>query len=512
MVPAVRLTASAAVFHSRYIGAILKDTGRPLRGRRAFAAVVRASSLQPVVDAISIGLRGRLNLGETGKQPCVAVAGRSNPEFAAAVRAVRAAGAVVAPIDVQNRDSETLAACLAESHARMAITAGACAPEEHVALRDALKQVGILATSTSSLLEQGRGIATKKSSATATPPESVDESPPMVMFTDPSAGELAGPPRAAEVPGHALEARVRGAVAMWGLTERDTVITLGLTGDAPTALVDALEAPLSVGAAVCFPCPKPGSSKEQAWDLWAALRDEHEATVAFIDPAWCWRMLDAHEELAAPIQAQLAKRWADKPLRRTIVVSRPTADPSQELSMRWAEVFGCPLTWLFSCAEAGSLYTAHAKGANCKAATPETAGLEWRLADEGELLVRGSGVFSRYIGRPASSKKIFELSASDNKHSFCHTGHKVIRSATGDSALLLPEIASYDRKLESMSDHMIEKGPPHEPERRKMRADWRIKRVWIQEFYQWRANNGVMVTTKKHNNVAMKYTRKKILR
>lgn len=469
--------------------------------RRRFASVC-AGALRSVEADIAAGLRARLLSlsaaskglhGAENEAPRVTLVGRHSAEFAAALRGARAAGAAVAPVDVLHRSIEEVAALMAESQTQLVITAEPCwAPAAALSL--AAGRLGALTVPAAVLRAEGQGLA-ERGERREESGGAARAAPPVLL---PTKGGDSGLLRSAEISGPALEARVRSALATWGFSDADTVLALGLRSDASAALVDAVEAPLSVGASVHFSGDKAGS--EEVWDLWSALRDETDATIAFVDASWCWKLLDAHAQLASPVRQELAARWAARPLRHTVALAPTGATLSMDLARRWEDVFRCPLTWLFSCAEAGSLYAVRPRAAGQRmphAVGPEAMGLEVRRGKAGELLVRGEGVFQRYLGRPRSSEEAFAGSEG-----FCRTGHRV----TGDGPTLSPAPLFCDNAADRLAQRYLQKGTGKDD--KLMAADWYTKKVAIRRYYWWRGKQGHRIYTKKHNNVRVVYQAK----
>jgi len=267
------------------------------------------------------------------------------------------------------------------------------------------------------------------------------------------------------------------------------VLSLGLQAGEPAAVVDAVQAPLAVGASVAVP-ELPRLPAGQVWELWAALQQERDATVVFVGSEWCWRLLDAHEQLAPALRAELSARWAEQPFRHTVAVAAPGTVLSRDLSQRWTEVFGCPLTWHFACAEAGSLYTVRPRaGAGVPGHEGRCVeGLSWRVSS-GELWVQGSGLFERYHGRPRSTAAAFAP-----EDGFCRTFHPVEPAPEGP----LPAPGAFEEDLVNATEYHLCHGPDA-PRGPRMDADWAVKKVPMRVYEMWRTAWGGLDVTKKHN-------------
>lgn len=447
-----------------------------------------------------MGIRGRLaGLPETGSQPRVAVVGPHTPLLAATIRAVGASSstAVAIPVDSSARLRDDMLERIAEVQAHLVVVAGACTSVESM-VKDVSQRLGASWVTAAMLSNEGRGLSVMEVASATASSESVDKSeahkdtnlrsyPPLLLFSSRS-GETAV--RAAYVSHEAMMARISHAVNMWHLCKDDNVLSLALHADSPAAVVDALEAPLSIGAAISL--PEASSAPLEVWDLWAAIRDEPSATVIFISSEWCEKLLDAYAELAPALRADLIQRWATRPLRFTVAVSPAEMSPSSEISDRWFEVFQCKLLWQYTCAEAGSLYvTQSAAGESEVGAT----GLELDL-NGNDLWVRGAGVFECYHDRPKSTTEAF------NQAGFCQTGHRV-ESLSG-TLWPAPEDISADEKFEVYKH--LERGPKRE--KLGMQYSWTVKKVKMRKYWYWMTRKRYKIVTKKdrQNALHLRYT------
>lgn len=459
-----------------------------------------AARLRPLEERISLGLRARLAaLGEeVGAR--VAIAGQHSAEFAATLRAVRAAGAIPAPIDVGRCDMTEIMQRFAEARVSLAILAGSEGPEEELA-REAARRLGTPTASAFLLHSEGLACGSTTNDSRRDTSLAAQEGLPLLLFSTPPGS---GSARAAEVPNSALSARIAGAIDLWGLNENDTVLSLGLRSDASSAIIDAVEAPLAAGASVALPAPKftdAASVQREVFDLWAALRDEKDATIVFVASEWCWKLVDAYNGLARPLRSELAARWAEKPFRHMVSLANPGTVLSRDLAQRWVEIFGCPLTWHFSCAEVGSLFTVRPSTNAAGSAVGSCAmGLRWRIADDGELWAHAEGMFERYQGRPRSTEAVF-----DTEDGFCRTFHRVAPSSAGND-ILLPEPTVECAEIDKIVENHLVRGPGSiPPPRFRMEADWEVKKVPIRVYEMWRTAWGGLDYTKKHNTANKVY-------
>ncbi|CAK0799246.1 unnamed protein product, partial [Prorocentrum cordatum] len=469
--------AAMAATQLRHAAARRAAAGAP----RAFAAA-SAAGLQPLEEAVRLRVAPiLLGLGQAGEKPArVAVAGHQSIDFAASLRGARSTGAAVIPVDPRGCRADELCRRLADAQARLVVLAGETPDSEIKALRDAARQVGAHVASVLPL--RGSGLPLEGPSAPC-----ASEAAPLLLASSAPGSHAT---LTAEVTPEAVDARVAAAVELWGLSSSDTVLSLGLPADSPVGVLDAVEAPLSVGASVALP----GRAVEAAagvWHFWAAIRDERDATVLFLPSDWCSLLLDAHEGLAPGLRAELAARWAAQPLRHCAAVAPAGSVPSSQLAQRWQEIFHCPLTWYFSCAEAGPLYTVQGSGGGCS-----VSGLQWQVAPDGELWVKGDGLFERYCQRPRSSAEAFR-----EEDGFCRTGHFAAEDVVG---VLRPRPAMSEVDIGKEAYMHLCKGPASEPWPR-MAPDWRVKKVPMRVYEKWRAAWGGLLLTKKHNQAHKVY-------
>lgn len=457
---------------------MLRKLRKPCAARRWLAT--SAQQLRQQEDWIRLGLRGRLphSTKDGPEAPArVAVSGRHSSGFAAALRAIRHE-AIAAPVDSSVHGAEELTALFAEARIQLAVLADASASEASN-VQEAARRLGASTVCANTLAVEGSSM----------PADAISEGLPkgsessMLLFAHCSTlGSSA--PRAAEVDRLALSARISRSTVAWEFCAEDTVLSLGLEAGSAAAVVDAMEAPLASGARVVC------SAAESVWDLWSAIDEAKEASVAFVGSEWCWSLAKSYSSLAAPLRESLRSRFREKPFRHFVAAAPAGTVLSQDLAARWREIFNCPLTWHFSCAEAGTLYTVCEKEGEAIAHAGYCAdGLQWR-ADEGELRVKGDGIFTAYHGRPRSTREAF-----DEDGFFCKTGHRALNI---EADMLLPLPSQINLELEQEMHRLLSRAPNQEGPQQ-MRPNWKIKKVPIRIYNMWVANWGGMLVTKKHN-------------
>eukprot|EP00403_Amphidinium_massartii_P018468 CAMPEP_0178411278 /NCGR_PEP_ID=MMETSP0689_2-20121128/21411_1 /TAXON_ID=160604 /ORGANISM="Amphidinium massartii, Strain CS-259" /LENGTH=498 /DNA_ID=CAMNT_0020032477 /DNA_START=43 /DNA_END=1536 /DNA_ORIENTATION=- len=461
-------------------------------GVAARGLAVDAARLQELEQRISLGLLSRLASASvpvpaagTTALPTVAVIGHSSAAFAATLRAVRKAGVPVAPVDISGCDAEELKSRLADAEVQLAVTAGLQQTQE-AEVHSAVQRLGATPTSAVSLHNEGCAFDSSEA-ADATDKDGAS----LLLYSCPPGASVA---RVSALPTSAFAARVSRASKRWEFSNKDTVLQLGLRSDNPAAIVDAIEAPLSLGAGVAWPDQPAGRTTlraETVWDAWAAIRDTEQATVVFIAPELCWRLLDVYSQLSSGLRATLSARWEAKPWRLAVAVATPGTEVSQELSEKWASIFRCPLTWHFSSAEAGSLFaTTPTDQASHGSGSPAVEGLQWQVQN-GELYVRGDGLSDGFYNG-ATNGKPQTLLRDDG---FCPTGHRVAVE-TDDVLVSMPSLHSTAVDKEAFK-HMY-RGP--RAQRFRMKPNWSIQRVLMRKYWVWRHKGKYNIVTKKHCN------------
>lgn len=465
-----------------------------------------AAGLKPLEDGIARGLRARLAalVAPSEATPRVAVVGRPSAEFAAALRAVRSAGASPAPIDVRRCLSEEVGERLAEARVQLAVvSASQQSGREEAAAVEAARRLGTPTASPAALWDEGARAPDPAADADAS------QGLAMLLLSDAPGG--VGTARAAEVARGAWEARVALATRQWGLVADEAVLPLGLRADDPCAVVDAIEAPLAAKCRLVLPqtsgAPPPEAAlgggvarrspgEEAASELWARVLAASEASVIFVGADDLRPFLDAYRSLARGLREELAKRYKDRAPRLSVALARLGTMPSAQVSAEWEEVFRCPLTWHFSCPEAGSLFSVGGASSDTLEAGPGVTGLEWRVQEDGRLRVRGEGLFSGYHGRPRSTELAF-----DEEGFFLNVGHRV--ECLGDQ--LRPRPMLYDNDIEEAMTRIMTTEPNANPRARIMTPEWEIKRVTMRKYDLWRTQWGAVLPTKKHNQAHKVY-------
>ncbi|CAE7341589.1 mco, partial [Symbiodinium pilosum] len=231
-----------------------------------------------------------------------------------------------------------LTALFAEAQIQLAVVADASSSEAS-SVQEAARRLGASTVCADALSVEG--ISTPSHEGQLSLPESS-----IFLFAQCSTlGSSA--PRAAEVDGAALNARVSRSTAAWSFTGDDTVVSLGLDAGSAAAVVDAVEAPLASGAAVLC------SAAESVWDLWSTIDEAKAASVVFVNSKWCWSLARSYNSLAAPLRESLRSRFLEKPFRHFVAIAPAGTVLAEELAALWHEIFNCSLTWHFSCAEVG---------------------------------------------------------------------------------------------------------------------------------------------------------------
>eukprot|EP00929_Paragymnodinium_shiwhaense_P122147 TRINITY_DN94750_c0_g1_i1.p1 TRINITY_DN94750_c0_g1~~TRINITY_DN94750_c0_g1_i1.p1 ORF type:complete len:508 (+),score=92.70 TRINITY_DN94750_c0_g1_i1:138-1661(+) len=470
----------------------LSLSAEPLQRRRSVTTVC-ADTLGQLEEGLIQGFTSRLQVG--GAVPSnarVVVAGTPSIELAATVRAARRCGLEVAPLHLHESNPEVLASRLGEVEGlQLAVVAGSLSEWDAAAMRSAAQQVCVSLAMAGALHAEGSYAASL--SAEAKRPEN-EESASLLLYS--RLFEAQGTSPLAQIPSAALKARVESSKQLWSYSSDDTVLCLGLAADSAATIVDALEAPLAAGARIGFSEPSPARGKmAQAWNYWKAVFETPDATTLFVDSQWCWSLLDTHSQLSPELQQELQQRRSERPLRRVVIVAPASSSISPSFVQRWSEIFGVAPVWLFTSAETGSLYTT-SLGETSSHVGPEDMGLEWRLSDKGELVVKGDSVFAGYMGRPRSSLEMLLSDPNEPALSFCRTGHLV--EEAGAPGKFQPQLERCDTEFVDLVNYHLCKGPKVDD--RKMKADWRVKKVMLRKYYYYMGPQRYRIWSKKHNH------------
>eukprot|EP00811_Abedinium_folium_P036762 NODE_9440_length_1424_cov_6.090208.p1 GENE.NODE_9440_length_1424_cov_6.090208~~NODE_9440_length_1424_cov_6.090208.p1 ORF type:complete len:394 (-),score=116.40 NODE_9440_length_1424_cov_6.090208:242-1372(-) len=362
---------------------------------------------------------------------------------------------------------------LSEVQAKLVVLASAPEHEQKTAA-DAAQRLGAMCMPVAKLCGYGASAAAEDAASDVA----------SLMLLSKAPGMTAA--RAAVLSASTTAARVAAAVELWGFTKDDDVLSLGLNSDWTAAVFDAAEAPLSVGATVTLP-QLPSPPDERVFDLWAALRDHKDTTVAFIGGGWCRRLVNAYPRLSPQLRAELSYRWAERPLHHCVVVAPPGTSmmPSAELANRWQEIFHCPLTWHFASAEAGTVYAV--SGPDLTNLSPDDQDV--RLVNR-EVHLRSKGVFHNYHGRPRSTSAVLDADA------YCRTGFNARYDDASESLVPVPPM--HDHEVNRLVQKHLGAGPP--PRKYGMAPSWGVKKLPMAHYKVWRAKKGHYVVTKAHNN------------
>jgi O-succinylbenzoic acid--CoA ligase len=340
------------------------------RGALSYAALAsRAESLAAALRAA----------GVSAGAP-VAVLASGAPECALLFHAAARAGAVLLPLHARLTVPE-LRAQLAESGARTLVFDDALA-ETAAALADALGLAGLRIT-----LGDGLEPALALAAGRARPPAPAE----LPARLDPERAQLrlftsgtSGAPKAAELSARALHASALGHARLIGLAPDERWLAC-----LPLYHVG--------GLSILVRCALAGAAAElhERFDeerVCAALASGRIALVSLV-PAMLARVLDAWGERPAPAALRCA------------LVGGAAADPAL---LARGRALGFPLAPSYGLTEAASQVATRLPsdareplGARLRP-LPGTA---LRLAEDGEILVRGPTLMTRYVGRPAETAR-----------------------------------------------------------------------------------------------------------
>jgi malonyl-CoA/methylmalonyl-CoA synthetase len=212
----------------------------------------------------------------------------------------------------------------------------------------------------------------------------------LIVYTSGTTGKPKG-----VVTTHAqVQAQIDSLVTAWEWTPSDCAL-LVLPLHHVHAIVNVLGSALAVGAS-CEILPQ--FEPDAAWERLAS----GNVTVFSAVPTIYHRLIAAWD--AAPPRVQRA--WSDGSRTARLMMSGSAALPGRTLE-RWRAITGHTLLERYGMTETGMILSnpLHGERRPGSVGTP-LPGVEVRLVD-GEVEVRGPGVFSEYWGRPADTRDTF---------------------------------------------------------------------------------------------------------
>jgi len=301
--------------------------------------------------------------------------------YAAIQRGIWLAGGVAVPLAVSHPPAE-LEYVIHDAGATIVVGSGRHAE----ALEDIAARAGVRFIRTPDLLAG-------PDDERRTPPPRRRPSPTrraLIVYTSGTTGKPKG-----VVTTHAnIEAQIQSLVEAWGWSERDNAL-LVLPLHHVHGIINVLGSALAAGAS-CEILPQ-----FDALATWHRLASG-EVTVFSAVPTMYRRLIAAWE--AAPPAEQ--RRWSAGAGRARLMMSGSAALPVTTLE-RWRAITGHTLLERYGMTETGMILSNPLHGARRPGAvgTP-LPGVEVRLVD-GEVEVRGPGVFSEYWNRPEETRAAF---------------------------------------------------------------------------------------------------------
>jgi malonyl-CoA/methylmalonyl-CoA synthetase len=212
----------------------------------------------------------------------------------------------------------------------------------------------------------------------------------LIVYTSGTTGKPKG-----VVTTHAnIAAQIGSLVEAWGWTPRDNAL-LVLPLHHVHGIINVLGSALAAGAS-CEILPQ-----FDALDTWQRLASG-EVTVFSAVPTIYRRLIAAWE--AAPAAEQ--RRWSEGARRARLMMSGSAALPVTTLE-RWRAITGHTLLERYGMTETGMILSNPLRGERRPGAVGRPLpGVEVRLVD-GEVEVRGPGVFSEYWKRPEETRAAF---------------------------------------------------------------------------------------------------------
>ena len=193
-----------------------------------------------------------------------------------------------------------------------------------------------------------------------------------------------------------LEAQTQVLGKAWGWEEGDEILH-ALPLHHVHGLVNALLTPLSVDASVHF------IDRFSAQAVWRALIDRPEISVFMGVPTMYAKLLSAWDTM--PRGEQAAARVAAQRLRLAVCGSAACPVPILE---RWRDLAGEFPLERYGMTEIGMALSNPYEGERRPGTVgPPLPGVDVRVSESQELLVRGPSVFRGYLGEPEKSRQAF---------------------------------------------------------------------------------------------------------
>ena len=193
-----------------------------------------------------------------------------------------------------------------------------------------------------------------------------------------------------------LEAQTRVMAEAWRWGPGDAILH-ALPLHHVHGLVNALLTPLSVGASVCF------LDRFSALGVWRALIERPDISVFMGVPTMYAKLLAAWENM--PHAEQAAASAAAQRLRLAVCGSAACPVPVLE---RWQALAGQLPLERYGMTEIGmALSNPYAGERRPGSVGPPLPGVEVRVSESDELLVRGPSVFRGYLGEPEKTQEAF---------------------------------------------------------------------------------------------------------
>ena len=319
------------------------------------------------VDADATTLAGALSVEHGDRVAIVCTPGH---DFVVAVLACWHAGAVAVPLHPPHPDAE-LRYVLEDSAAAAVIAS--------LAHRDVAERI---AGDAAVVDVSARGLVHRFSPG--------PDRPAMMVYTSGTTGR----PKGAVHTHGSIAAMVDGMVSAWRWSAGDrTVLVLPLNH--VHGIVNVTLCALAVGAC----CEAPGAF--DAVHVWERLASG-EVTVFMAVPTIYARLVAAWEGASESTRS----RWSDGAAGLRLMVSGSAALPVSTLD-RWREITGHVLLERYGMTELGMILSNTLDRRVPGHVGEPMPGVEVKLLDDGELLVRGPQVFDGYWGRPDATAEAF---------------------------------------------------------------------------------------------------------
>ncbi|GAX83846.1 hypothetical protein CEUSTIGMA_g11270.t1 [Chlamydomonas eustigma] len=335
--------------------------------------------------------------------PRVGIYSAPGAEYLAGTLAIWKAGCIAVPLAVSHPPRELayvlqdsgITAVLSNQESASKLSQVSTEARAHLHIMDSVDSTVLLPSDNTSSALSGRFGFSSVDQENREAPHQLDPKPSetgaLIIYTSGTTGK----PKGVLHSHRSLRAQIHGLVQAWRWSSQDTILhTLPLHHI--HGIVNALYCPAFVGATTSF------MPKFSAVEVWNEIMAGHVSV--FMGVPTMYSFLLAHYDQMSSEQQALARQSAAA-LRLTISGSSACPVP---IMNKWKELSGKYLLERYGMTEIGMAlsnpYEGERRPGTVGAPLP---GVTVRIQDDGELLVKGDYLFSKYWGREEATREAF---------------------------------------------------------------------------------------------------------